>query len=245
MTTRMPGMTPAQTAAWRALMDLYDKLPNSWTLVGGQMVQLHCVERGVRPTRPTTDADALQDVQGRPEILLSFTTGRQETGFESAGESPEGHQHRWIMGDAQIDVLIPSTVGERAAKRKGATGGTTLETPAGKQALARSEVVEVEVDGRVGYLRRPNLIGALVSKAAAHTIFVDPDKGRHRSDFAMLASLVTAGDLRAAQLKKRDKKYLRPMIAATKGDAVAMAISPHALLGLERLELIVANDEHT
>ena len=36
----MPSMTHAQTAGWLALLDLHDRIPAGWTLVGGQMVQI-------------------------------------------------------------------------------------------------------------------------------------------------------------------------------------------------------------
>lgn len=48
----MPAMTPAQEASWHGLLDLYERLPLHWTLIGGQMVHLHCAERGFAPRRP-------------------------------------------------------------------------------------------------------------------------------------------------------------------------------------------------
>ena len=53
-----------------------------------------------------------------------MTKAPVDVGFESAGESPEGHQHRWTRGGATIDVLIAEHVGEKAAARRGVTGGT-------------------------------------------------------------------------------------------------------------------------
>lgn len=48
-----PAMPPEQTASWLGVLDLYDKLPMCWTLIGGQLVHLHCAERGQFPERPT------------------------------------------------------------------------------------------------------------------------------------------------------------------------------------------------
>jgi hypothetical protein len=43
-------MTRAQEAAWLGLLDLSERLPDAeWTLIGGQMVHLHCAERGYMP----------------------------------------------------------------------------------------------------------------------------------------------------------------------------------------------------
>jgi hypothetical protein len=89
---------------------------------------------------------------------------------------------------ASIDVLIPRQVGERLPRRTGATGSPTVQTPGGTQALQRSEAVAVQVAGRHGHVRRPNPVGALIMKAAAHTVPADPNRGRHRGDFATLAA---------------------------------------------------------
>jgi len=50
----LPPMSAAQEQAWAALLDIAERLPSGWCLVGGQMVHLHCVERGVVPPRPMT-----------------------------------------------------------------------------------------------------------------------------------------------------------------------------------------------
>ena len=155
----LPPMSAAQEQAWAALLDIAERLPSGWCLVGGQMVHLHCVERGVVPQRPTDDADAALNVRSRPAILAMFTGVLVDLGFTSAGESLEGHQHRWVRDAAQIDVLIPRHVGARAAVRRGVTGGTTLESPGTQQALDRTETVTVRLGERVGPVLRPDLLG--------------------------------------------------------------------------------------
>jgi hypothetical protein len=92
------------------------------------MVHLYCAERGFAPSRPTEDADTVLDVRAHPDILDRFTRALIDLGWSSAGESPDGHQHRWLGGGSQIDVLIPTGLGARAAGCRGAGGGTTLET---------------------------------------------------------------------------------------------------------------------
>jgi hypothetical protein len=88
------------------------------------------------------------------------------------------------------------------------TGGPTLSTQGGTQALQRSEVVAVTVEGREGFVRRPNLVGALVVKAAAHTNVGEQDPRRHRRDFLVLAGLVTASDFAGEELSKKDRELL-------------------------------------
>ncbi|WP_203668328.1 hypothetical protein [Cellulomonas pakistanensis] len=210
-------MTDAQSAGWLALLEVHERLPDHWTLVGGQMVHLHCAERGAAPQRPTDDLDAVLDVRADGRILHRFTSALVALGFTPAGTSPAGHQHRWTRGGAQIDVLIPRHVGERAATRRGAHGGTTLGTPAAQQALDRSAAVEVAVAGVVGRVRRPSLLGALVAKAAEHTVVLDPARGRHRADFAVLTTLIAPSD-RIEEAGPRDRRYLRGMLAALAED---------------------------
>lgn len=42
----LPSMPPQRTASWLGLLDLHERLPEGWTLIGGQLVHLHCAERG-------------------------------------------------------------------------------------------------------------------------------------------------------------------------------------------------------
>lgn len=239
MSVVLPSMSRAQGEAWSALLDLAERLPTGWTLVGGQMVHLHCAERGVAPTRPTDDVDAVLDVRAEPDALRTFTTVLVELGFTSAGESWEGHQHRWARGGAQIDVLIPRHVGERAAGRRGASGGTTIETPGAQQALDRTQSVEVVLNGRVGSVRRPNLLGALIAKAAAHSVVLDRARTRHLIDFAVLTTLIRPSDA-VHEAGRRDREHLGSMLAALEVDRRAWAGVEGAEAGNARLRLALA-----
>ena len=214
----LPAMPEEQTASWLALLELYDVLAQGWTLIGGQLVHLHCAERGQFPERATNDADTVVDVRADPTILHTFTKALTDLGFRSAGISAEGRQHRWVRDKASLDVLLPEGIGERASAREGVTGSPTLPTQGGTQALARSEVVAVTVDGREGFVRRPNLVGALVVKAAAHTNVGDHDLRRHRRDFLVLAGLITASDFGNEQLSKKDRRRLKGMLTAIDKD---------------------------
>lgn len=69
----MPAMFGAQAASWHGVMDLHDRLDRGWTLVGGQMVHMHCVERGYAPPRATTDVDTVIDVRADRDMLRTFT----------------------------------------------------------------------------------------------------------------------------------------------------------------------------
>lgn len=225
MTVVLPPMADAQAEGWSAILDLHETCPTGWTLVGGQMVHLHCAERRAPVMRPTDDLDLVLDVRAEPAALLSVTTALVERGFSSQGETWNGHHHRWVRGQASIDVLIPRWLGERAAGRKGASGGTTLETPGAQQALDRTEEVAVDLADRTGSVRRPNLLGALVAKAAAHTITLDRARQRHRIDFVVLTTLIGPTDM-IETASKRDRHYLMAMIGAVEADR-------RTLLGVE------------
>jgi hypothetical protein len=169
-------------------------------------------------------------------MLQRFTGTLTDLGFESAGISAEGNQHRWVRGKALIDVLLPEGVGERASKRQGVSGGPTLPTAGGTQALQRSQVVAVTVDGRQGFVRRPNLIGALVVKAAAHSNAGDPGIARHRRDFVLLAGMITATDFLDENLTRKDRQRLRSIVRKIKKDRELLLEVPGAMAAIKRLE---------
>ncbi len=233
----LPAMPDEQTASWLGVLDLYEVLPDGWTLIGGQLVHLHCAERGKFPERATNDADTVVDVRADPTILQTFTQALQDLGFRSAGISAEGRQHRWKRDQASIEVVLPEGIGERAGLRKGATGSPTLSTQGGTQALQRSEVVTVTVEGREGFVRRPNLVGALVVKAAAHTNVGDQDPRRHRRDFLVLAGLIRAADFADEDLSKKDRQRLRGILTAIEKDHELLLEVPAGSESISRLRL--------
>jgi hypothetical protein len=134
----LPAMAESQEAAWHGLLDLYEAHRGGWTLIGGQLVHLHCAERGYSPQRPTDDADAVVDAR-QPNLLGAVTSALIELGFAADVVSADGIQHRWKRGKALIDVLVPEGMGERATARRSASGFPTLATPGGTQALNRSD----------------------------------------------------------------------------------------------------------
>ncbi len=214
MTVVLTGLTERQRQSWLGLLDVAAAFPNGWCLVGGQMVHLYCQERGLSPSRPTNDGDVVLDVRAQPNVLRDFTGALAAVGFSSAGVSPEDHQHRWVRDRASIDVLIPRGLGRSADTRTGTTGGTTLATPGAQQAIKRFEPVTVQVDEAVGTIRRPNMLGALVAKAAAFSVPSDPAKERHLTDFATLAAMARGSDRIGQQMTARDQHYLAPMLMA-------------------------------
>ena len=231
----LPAMGTAQQQSWHALMELYERINHDWTLIGGQLVHLHCAERGASPTRPTNDVDTVVDIRASPTILTTFTGALMDLGF-TADISGAGIQHRWRRDHAQIDVLIPEGVGQRAAARAGAAGAPTIASPGTTQALHRSEPVTILTAGRTGSVPRPNLVGALIAKAAARTeIASDPAGTRHCTDFVVLAGLISARDFQETDLVGKDRSRLRKMLTCCRSDESAMSVQ-NAAQALDRLE---------
>lgn len=231
----MPAMNEAQKQSWHALMDLYERINSDWTLIGGQLVHLHCAERGVSPTRPTNDVDTVVNIRASQKMLATFTGALKDLGFVP-DISGDGIQHRWRREQAQIDVLIPEGVGARAAAIAGAGGAPTIPAPGTTQALNRSQPVMILAEGRTGTVLRPNLVGALIAKAAARTeIASDRASTRHCSDFVVLASLVSARDFRETELGKKDRSRIRTMLTYCRKDDSAMSVE-NAIEVLDRLE---------
>jgi len=234
-----PPLHPAQAEAWHALFELHARLPLGWALVGGQMVQSHCWERGATPSRPTDDADAVLDVRAHPTMLMRFTTLLRDRGFVADGESFEGHQHRWVRGEAQIDVLVPRFLGERASSRRGVGGGTTLAAPGAQGALDRARPIEVRVNGRDGVVSRPTLQGALLAKAAAVEIPGD-DHTRHLVDIATLGSLVSRRDRVASDVTDTERRRIRAALSLIEGNPLVCRVAGVDPIVVERLRLAFA-----
>lgn len=229
MTVVLPPLAGAHHQAWLAILGLAARVPEHWALIGGQMVMLHCWDRGVTPSRPTEDGDAVVDVRADPAMLDRFTGALVDLGFTSAGVSPSGHEHRWVREEAVIDVLLPDGIGERAQGRTGRTGSTTLTTPGGTWALAATSPVTVTYDGQTADVPVPHLAGALLVKARAWGNTLDVRRERHALDLAVLCALVSRQD-NAALGEVRGKAKPRRALA---GALQAMLDNPVSWIGVE------------
>jgi len=231
----IPQLADAQLESWLALTSIAETVPNDWILIGGQMVQLHCWERGFTPPRVTSDVDAVIDVISKPEILEEFTKVLDGLGFEPQ-TSPDGHQYKWKKDLAEIDILFPDNVGARALNKKGFTSGTIPETPGGRVVLSFAERVEVELEGRTTLINRPNLIGSLFIKIKAMRNPNDIGFGRHFLDFAILATLFSSDDV-GSHVDPKVVNSILSAVALVRGNLQAMSQISGAEDGLERVTL--------
>lgn len=235
----LPFLLPAQSAAWNGLIDIANEFPDGWVLIGGQMVNLHCWERNAKSHRPTDDVDAVLDIRTAPTMLKKVTQFIVEIGFTSAGRSPDGHEHRWIRGEAQIDLLVASGLGDRARSKKGVLGGTTISTPGGQGALDRAQRVKIIHQGRATFINRPSLMGAMVVKSAAYDNTTDSYRVRHLIDLGVLANLVGAVDAEGFTIKNNERKRLQTALRDLKINSGLINSIDGALEGVLRVELML------
>lgn len=201
---RIPAV--GDEAVWRLLIDLARR-QNGWTLVGARMVQLHAFEHGRMPLRLSRDADALADARQRPNPVRRLAELLVADGFEVEPEG-FGHGHIFRRENIEVDVLAPEELGSRSLQLRTTIPPLhTVSVPAGRQALARSGSVEVEIRGSRGAIPRPNLIGAILLKARA--VDVDDAPVSQRSDLALLLSLVGDPDIARGELAPTERRWLR------------------------------------
>ena len=110
----LPALAGTERELWDALLDLAERQPDGWTLVGGQMVLLRALEQGRVPPRVTRDLDVLADLRARPAALPQIVTTLTELHFEVELAAPDKSGHRFKRGDVTLDLLAPDNLGARA-----------------------------------------------------------------------------------------------------------------------------------
>jgi hypothetical protein len=214
---------------WDAALDLADELPGrGWTLVGGLMVQLHAYRYGQSGVRATTDIDILANSREQPRSLTEVIAERLLVlGYEAA-------HHTGLMGPPTlyrfererevVDVLGPD--GLKGMPPKTIGKNETFQVPAGTQALARTETVEVQVQGgRVGVLRCPSLPAALLLKIRATN-----GRDQDRTDLVALLGCVDDPITLRQHFSKRELGWLRNAKNLRIGDSDLADLFPAAQL---------------
>jgi hypothetical protein len=202
----LPTLPGHDAQLWDTLLELSELRPGQWTLVGGQMVYLHGVERGVAPPRVSTDLDVIVNARIVSGAVSAFAASIEQIGFELDGIGPDNIAHRYRRRRITIDVLAPDGLGPRTDLTT-TPPGRTLQVPGGSQALRRTELVPIDSAGRQGHIPRPSLLGAIVGKALA--VRVDDAPEAQRLDFAFLLSLIDDPFLLEVELSRSDRRHLR------------------------------------
>jgi hypothetical protein len=180
------------------------------------MVTLFALEYGVPRTRATPDIDALVNARrvefgGRAvsSAISEFVSTLVSMEFKEDGVSPEGVAPRYKRNSVSIDVLVPDGLGRDGPQLRTRPPGAehTVAVPGGTQALYRTELLPVEIEGRYGSIPRPSLLGAIVVKAAS--VEVDDVPESQREDLVLLLSLVSDVLVMKADVTKGDRRVLR------------------------------------
>lgn len=211
---QMPPMPEEQTKLWRTLQSFETHHDFPWVIVGGQMTFLHALENGRTPTRSTNDIDIVLGVWTRRDALEATSRFLRDHGYDERKTS-DGYGYRFHTNptsNSVVDVMMPEGVYTQKQPPKTKTGRPGFSTEGGNQALTRAERVPVIVDGHQGYVLRPNLLGALVIKAHAHTAD-SRDNERHCEDMLTLAGIaLTDPRAVAEQSRPGDRKAIRKFV---------------------------------
>jgi hypothetical protein len=203
----LPTQELLTTAIWKRLIELTTLQPEGWTLVGALMVALHGHEHGKTPPRSTTDADVLVNVRAVQDATEKFSRLLVDHDFQLDGVSPEGIGHRFTDGTVKIDVLAPDGLDKRRARLTTVPPARTVSVPGGTQALYRTQLVDVRLGEQTGQVPRPDLLGAILVKARA--VDVDDVPDAQREDLAFLLTLVADPRELVAQLRGKERSWLR------------------------------------
>jgi hypothetical protein len=184
----LPALASPVDQLWHLLLDLAE-LPVRWTLIGGQMVLLHALERGQVPPQISQDGDVVADIRTDQSALQNVVQALIGYGFALEAITTDGRAHRYVRPaepkPVVVDVLAPEGLGAKTDLTT-TPPGRTIEVPAGTQALQRTELVEVRHEGRAALVPRPSLLGAIVIKGRACAL--PGDSSRHERDLALLCS---------------------------------------------------------
>ena len=229
----MIDLGPVPAAAfdgWATAFDLFAAEPDRFLIIGGQMMQLLAAEHAANEiVRPTEDMDVVVNVRALPGGTQWLSQWLMSRGFEFAGAGPQEVGHRFTKpaepgpGTVTVDVLAVEGLGRRADVST-VRPAHTVQVPASAQAFDRSDLVDVRVsrlDGEAsakGSVRRPNLLGALVAKAAATSIAVRTNPERDWEDAALLLSVALDPIGLAASCRAKDRKRLTALQPLLDGD---------------------------
>lgn len=226
----------AERSSWWALLDIAKHMPDGWSLTGGALIRLLLEERKHLGARATQDIDVVLDIRARRANVHNFYQALDTLGFVPDGFNASGQNHRWVKGDAQIDVLVPSGLSLRTLSWNYPGFGKLLPTRGAQFVLHDVEKIAVQVESRNGVINRPTALGALYGKCSALLNNGDTDKSRHLTDIASLSQVLTRDERKKILgLSGRQRHRLSLGLDRTLKE---YAFSPYAQ-DLERLQKII------
>lgn len=209
---------------WKLVLSLADDFgpDREWSLIGGLMVQLHGFEHDDDP-RPTADIDVLGGARKPPRMTEEMAALLVERGAEVATPPRSNPElgYRFEFEGATIELLGPDGLRRNP---KTTAGLRTFQAAGGTQALRRTEVVLVSLDGAEPVaVRRPNLLGAILIKARVVTKKREEKYLSDRQDLIRLLSYVDDPRGLAADFGRGERGWLRDAEGAIDIDDVALS----------------------
>lgn len=211
------GPLPAkQVVVLRSLRCLGEVVATTqWCLIGGLMVEILLISRGVVMLRPTDDGDIIGDVVADRSVLRKLGRGLVAMGFEElpAGRAGNiGVRFREPTCGAFIDILAPEASLRMRRVVPAQTEKRALEAPGTDVAIDTATEVTVvyAADEPPLTIRVPSVLGAIYAKATAwHVIVNARESQKHLHDAAALLTVARLAELRdASKPVKRRLQWL-------------------------------------
>ncbi|OIN82356.1 nucleotidyl transferase AbiEii/AbiGii toxin family protein [Mycobacterium malmoense] len=214
---------------WPNVAELTEHLHSDrWSLVGGLMVQLHAVHRGVGIIRPTNDVDIMLHVETSRGVPAAAATALESLGYRLTTPVDPRNEfaHRFIRGDTRVDVVASAAdtvdvlLADHAAPRvvEKLRGRTMVKIEGGTQALRRTINARLQIGtGQTTTISVPDAFGALVLKVAAYQTDTR-DRGRHLYDAAVLLCCIEDPYVERERFAGSDRKRLRLLANSLSAD---------------------------
>jgi len=200
----LPELGDDRHRLWCDLIEMASTFPDTWTIIGAHMVALYALEAGTT-SRPSDDVDVLVDVRLAVNGTEQISRFLRDRGYEPQ-VSRNRLAHLFMRDTAQVDVLAPDGIGQKA-NIVTVPPNRTVKVPGGTQALARSVLVDVRSREVEGKLPRPNLLGAILVKVRA--IERDDLPEAQRQDVALLLQLVDDPSEVTADIRPSERRWLQ------------------------------------
>jgi hypothetical protein len=207
--------TEGEHRLWAVVLSLAVEFgaEREWSLIGGLMVQLHAFEHEDEP-RPTIDIDLIGGARRPPrmtESMASVLVGRGAEVADPPRSSPD-LGYRFECEGETVELLGPDGL---RSDPKTVGNLKTFQTEGGSQALRRTEVVLVSLDGEEPVaVRRPNLLGAILIKARVVAKKRERKFESDREDLVRLLAYVDDARELVGEMSRKEPRWLRDAEAA-------------------------------
>lgn len=197
----------AEWKLWSLVAELANRLdPQSWVLIGGQMVALHVHLAGGTPHRTTTDVDIVADILSDRSAFNACKTVAIDMGLEAQPSITAKFLHRFSGPAGHLDLMVPDHLPTNLTRQF--TRPLPVSVAGGQRALDRRTSVRIDTEAGPASIPLPDLAGAIVIKARAATSDTR-DRDRHHTDIAQLAAIVDDPIELRDSLDAKEKRYLR------------------------------------